>query len=314
MSGNPSALFVLRGGLGDVLMTVPAIRAARTATPYVDVVDAGIRSDRQFLEDTFYTNDLIRTWHHGPDASLGPDVIVGHWRGNPAQYAGRASFIPPPDPPKHTAQVLIDMIRLPLSIDGPSPSGSLELNPRPDPIPKFRNAIILAPETTGYQWKRIPLTVWHGLALAMPKPVIVLGKHHDRWTLKAPGIHNFAGRTSLYQVAQLLAGARLLISIDNGIAHWAAAVSKTPILLLAGPTPPWLTGPYRPETLSSVISPRQCAPCWTSRRFPCTCQFAQTHSPKDPRRAPIVPCMQAITKRRVLEEAAALCPWLYKEL
>jgi ADP-heptose:LPS heptosyltransferase len=56
-----------------------------------------------------------------------------------------------------------------------------------------------------------------------------------------------AGRTSLLDLAALVAGAGLVVCGDTGVGHLATAY-RTPSVLLFGPTPPALWGPpHRPE-------------------------------------------------------------------
>jgi ADP-heptose:LPS heptosyltransferase len=51
-----------------------------------------------------------------------------------------------------------------------------------------------------------------------------------------------AGRTGLAELAALVAGARLVVSGDTGVAHLATAY-RTPSVVLCGPVPPRLWGP-----------------------------------------------------------------------
>ncbi|MGI8305758.1 glycosyltransferase family 9 protein [Saccharopolyspora hattusasensis] len=51
-----------------------------------------------------------------------------------------------------------------------------------------------------------------------------------------------AGRTGLWQLACLIAGAKLVVCGDTGIAHLATAY-RTPSVVLFGPVPPRLWGP-----------------------------------------------------------------------
>jgi ADP-heptose:LPS heptosyltransferase len=57
-----------------------------------------------------------------------------------------------------------------------------------------------------------------------------------------------AGRTSMRALCALVAGARLLVSTDTGIAHLATAYG-TPSVVVFGPEPPsrWGPPPDRPR-------------------------------------------------------------------
>jgi ADP-heptose:LPS heptosyltransferase len=80
-------------------------------------------------------------------------------------------------------------------------------------------------------------------------PVVITGGPGERelaQRVAAPagrgGATVLAGRTTLPQLAALLAGAALLICGDTGVAHLATAFG-TPSVLLFGPTPPAMWGP-----------------------------------------------------------------------
>jgi len=70
---------------------------------------------------------------------------------------------------------------------------------------------------------------------------------------------NLAGRTSLKVLAALYKRANLVITIDSGPMHLAAAMG-TPVLALFGPTAPWRTGPFGPEHTVLRVE-MTCSPC-----------------------------------------------------
>ncbi len=79
--------------------------------------------------------------------------------------------------------------------------------------------------------------------------IILLGSNGDRPVcdliaagLKGP-VLNMAGRTSLLECCAIIREADLLLSVDSGPVHIAAA-QGTPVLGLYGPTDPRKTGPY----------------------------------------------------------------------
>lgn len=67
------------------------------------------------------------------------------------------------------------------------------------------------------------------------------------------------GKTSVGDVAALIAVADLLVTNDTGPAHIGAAVG-TPTVVIFGPTNPLTTGPFGPSGLI-VRQPPECAPC-----------------------------------------------------
>jgi len=71
---------------------------------------------------------------------------------------------------------------------------------------------------------------------------------------------NWAGETTLKELAALASLADLFITTDTGPMHLAAAAG-TKVLALFGPTAPWRTGPYGP--LHSVVrTGLGCSPCF----------------------------------------------------
>ncbi len=71
---------------------------------------------------------------------------------------------------------------------------------------------------------------------------------------------NFAGETTLTELAALYEKAALMISTDTGPMHLAAAVG-TPVVALFGPTAPWRTGPY--GTGHRIVRAElECSPCF----------------------------------------------------
>jgi heptosyltransferase-1 len=71
---------------------------------------------------------------------------------------------------------------------------------------------------------------------------------------------NLAGKTDLEEMTALLENARLVISVDSGPMHLAAALGR-PVVALFGPTAPWRTGPYGRghRIVRALLS---CSPCF----------------------------------------------------
>ena len=75
----------------------------------------------------------------------------------------------------------------------------------------------------------------------------------------APGCRNFAGKTDLFQLAELYRRCSVVITNDSGPMHVAAAVG-TPVVGIFGPTDPALTGPYgKGHVIFRADIP--CSPC-----------------------------------------------------
>ncbi len=99
---------------------------------------------------------------------------------------------------------------------------------------------------------------------------------------------NLAGRTSLPQVAAVLARCDLFISNDSGPMHLASAV-ETPVVAIFGSTDPAATAPLgRHEIVKQAC---ECAPCWER-----VCPRSDTL------------CMQRIEVTHVMEAVDRLLP------
>jgi heptosyltransferase I len=83
-----------------------------------------------------------------------------------------------------------------------------------------------------------------------------------------PAPRSLAGRMSLKALAAVLRSADLMITVDSGPMHIAAALG-TPVLALFGPTDPARTGPLGPGRVLRV--PLPCSPCLQRR-----CLIAET--------------------------------------
>jgi ADP-heptose:LPS heptosyltransferase len=100
--------------------------------------------------------------------------------------------------------------------------------------------------------RRWPDDRWAALASALERDghrVVLTGVAADvplcgriRRAATLPGSSDLSGRTSLPQLAALLAGARLVVVGDTGVAHLATAV-RAPSVVLFGPEPPSRWGP-----------------------------------------------------------------------
>ena len=93
---------------------------------------------------------------------------------------------------------------------------------------------------------------------------------------------NWAGETTLKELAALASLSDLFITTDTGPMHLAAA-ARAKVLALFGPTAPWRTGPYGPSHVV-VRTGIGCSPCFRKR-----CKEN-------------VDCMKGITVDEVLEK------------
>ncbi len=71
---------------------------------------------------------------------------------------------------------------------------------------------------------------------------------------------NYCGQTSLLELGSLLQEMDLVITVDSGPMHMAAALGK-PVLAVFGPTNPARTGPYGPAQRVIQLRQPECIPC-----------------------------------------------------
>ncbi|MQA86993.1 MAG: glycosyltransferase family 9 protein [Streptosporangiales bacterium] len=266
-------LFALRAlGLGDLLTAVPALRALAGRYPRHRLVLAAPGELRELLPLAAAVDELLPTAGLRPPAWRGPPPSVAvnlHGRGPQSIDAlaalrpGRIlSFTHPerPDldgpewwPDEHE---VVRWCRLLRWYDIPADPDDLGLRtPRAaNPVP---GAVVVHPGAA-YLARRWPADRYGAVIrrlVARGERVVVTGTAAERElagrAAETGGLsdrHVLAGHTTLGQVAALVAGARLVVSSDTGVAHLATAYGR-PSVTLFGPMSPqaWGPPPGRPE-------------------------------------------------------------------
>lgn len=109
--------------------------------------------------------------------------------------------------------------------------------------------VILLPGSLGPKAKRYPpagyLEIGRGLTAAGFPVVVVVGPNDaslGRWLARSINGELFPPEAGLWEVAQALAEARLVVGNDSGLTHLAAALGS-PTMALFGPTSPARTAP-----------------------------------------------------------------------
>lgn len=131
-------------------------------------------------------------------------------------------------------------------------------------------------------------------------PVVVTGTAADRATWPDPGmatagtgagVIDLRGRTTLPELAAVLAGARCVVAVNTGPAHLAAAVG-TPVVSLFAPVVP--AEHWAPYGVPSIRLGDQEAPCRGSRARRCP--------------VPGHPCLGSVAPDEVADAVEALAP------
>jgi lipopolysaccharide heptosyltransferase I len=102
--------------------------------------------------------------------------------------------------------------------------------------------------------------------------VVLIGSQRERIVCEevaglAPGVIDFAGMTTLNDLAALVRRSALNITNDSGPMHLAVALDR-PVISIFGPTDPVWIGPYgRPHAVLHADLP--CSPCYLRRLKEC---------------------------------------------
>lgn len=299
--------------LGDFLTGVPAFRAIRRAFPTARITLAAPKIfaplaaliDDDPIDDVADTHELAplppQTW----DSDLGIDLhgkglesrrllmvararrIIGFAHAAIVEHAGGPIF----DPDEHE---VVRWCRL-LSESGiPADPNELDVRVPSRWVPEFVCGATLVHPGAASESRRWPIERWIDVARAerrRGRDVIFTGGPAEvervRWIAQeanVPASHVFAGRTSLEELAALVASAGRIVCGDTGVAHLATAFRR-PSVVLFGPTSPASWGPP-PRPYHRIL--------WNG-------------STGDPHGDRIDPGLQAIGVPRVLAELEALC-------
>jgi ADP-heptose:LPS heptosyltransferase len=267
-------VLVLRAlGLGDLLTSVPALRAIRRGLPEHELVLAGPASVGRLLERSDVVDRVVPTgdlmaidWGEPP-----PDVAVNLHGSGPQSHRLLLSLQPArvvgfgcPDvgfagpvwqPGEHEVRRWCRLVG-----DAGWPAHPSELHlPRPDAASRARGAVVIHPGAA-HRARRWPVDRYAAVARwarSQGHTVVVTGSGAEvplarRLACLAdlPDGTVMAGSTDIADLAALVAQARLVVCGDTGVAHLASAFA-TPSVVLFGPVPPSEWGPPRegPHTI-----------------------------------------------------------------
>jgi ADP-heptose:LPS heptosyltransferase len=268
---SPKRILILRAlNLGDFLTGIPAFRAIRRAYPESRITLAAPRLYEPFLalldhaiDDIAHSHELAALPQSAYGADLGIDL---HGKGPESHrlllaagvrrlIAFRHAEIPESagcavhDPEEHE---VARWCRLLQTAGIPADADDLLLRP---PALEFadmvRGATLVHPGAASVS-RRWPIERWIEVIRseqARGRAVVITGGRaaHPRAPPRAPATglpaeRVFAGRTTLMELAAIVAAAGRVVCGDTGIAHLASAYSK-PSVLLFGPTSPKTWGP-----------------------------------------------------------------------
>jgi len=319
--GGPAAVrtvVALRAlGLGDALTGVPALRGLRRLWPDARLVLAAPEGVGAWLAGHGLVDAVLPA--HGL-APLAPDALVRSAAEHPHVLAGRpvdvavnlhgngaasatalaaleparvvafASALHPGGPAWRDAEhEVLRWCRLVQEAGGTCGPADLVLRDE-----RERTATVLVHPGAASGSRRWPPERWAQVVAALraqDRDVAVTGGPDERALCAAvavDGARDLAGALSLPELTELVATAALLVCGDTGVAHLATA-TRTPSVLLFGPTPPDRWGPALDGDRHVVLWP---AP--------------GGHHAGDPHAAAVDPVLASTTVEDVVAAAASL--------
>ena len=258
----PTALVLRALGLGDLLVAVPALRGLRRALPGHRLLLAAPAALATLVRLADAVDGVLPT--AGLDRPLGtgdpePPAVAVNLHGRGPQSTKLLAATRPGllwtyglDGPQWTEDEhevrrwcrLLDWYGV--------PADAADLHLAAPGIPSPAPGAVVVHPGAAYPSRRWPLgrfaAVAAGLAAAGHRVVLTGGPSERDLSLSVaraaglPASDVHAGRTDLAEFAALVAGARLVVCGDTGVAHLATAY-RTPSVLLFGPVSPARWGP-----------------------------------------------------------------------
>ncbi|HEY4702003.1 MAG TPA: glycosyltransferase family 9 protein [Streptosporangiaceae bacterium] len=256
-AGADRVLLLRALGLGDFLTGVPAYRAVRRAFPRHRVVLAAPAALAPLVPLTGAVDELLPTGELEPIGWAGPAPAVGidlHGRGPAShrlvvcggEHAG--GFAGPVW--RADEHEVARWCRLCIESGIPADPADLVLRSPGGTSPSF-TLVHPGAAAPGRRWPPDRFATVARQLVARDHAVRVTGSEAERGlasrVAQLAGLPErcvLAGRTSLAELAGLVASARLVVSGDTGMSHLATAFAR-PSVTLFGPVPPAEWGPPR---------------------------------------------------------------------
>lgn len=260
-----SALIVKPSSLGDIVHTLPAVKALRTAHPHLKIRWLANTEWMPILQGNPLIDDVIpfprktfrgltgllrfwnwrRTWMLLPREE--PEIVLdfqgllrsglsSSWRGSEcviglsdAREGSRLFYnhTVPVNAGAHAVDRYLEMPRA-LGIKIETEDITFELTPGSTPAgwqESLPNFIALHPWSRGVG-KSLSNSALQTLCDALaPHPVVLIGMTNDKTRPKGSHIHDWSHRTSLPELIWVMRQAKYCISVDSGPMHIAAAVN-----------------------------------------------------------------------------------------
>jgi ADP-heptose:LPS heptosyltransferase len=273
--GRPRVVVLRALGLGDLLASVPALRALRRAFPHNRIFLAASPTLEPLALHTGAVDAVVpaEPFARLPRVAAGAPVAVNLHGSGPESHRQLLAARPRKliafehaDVPESTGMPewredeheVSRWCRLLRESGIEADEAHLDLEPRPELAPPGVWGATLVHPGAASPARRWPPERWAAIVRAEAhggRRVVVTGSPREvglaRWIAAAAGLGPesvHAGRTGLLDLLGLVSAARRVICGDTGVGHLATAVG-TPSVILFGPTPPsrWGPPPDRPQ-------------------------------------------------------------------
>lgn len=271
-AGRDRVLVLRQLGLGDLLATVPALRALRSALPGHELLLACPAAVGELLQDAGLVDGVLASGELEPVPWSGPAPQLGvdlHGNGTASRRLVQAltpsrlvCFGAEPNIPgprwrrdEHESHRWCRLVQEALGAACQPDDRRL---PPPRSAARVADAVVLHVGAASGSRRWPPERFAQvASALATAHRVVLTGSAAERPAAEQvaagaglPASAVLAGRTSLDELAAVVAAARLVVCGDTGVAHLASAYVR-PSVLLFGPVPPawWGPPPDGPHTV-----------------------------------------------------------------
>jgi ADP-heptose:LPS heptosyltransferase len=282
-------LVYLANGLGNCILAIPALKALGLLGYKIDLAIPKDYIRSKPLFELFSVQDFINKIYQNSsglkaesyDRIFLPSTQEGSNLKSFLEYSDRAIIIKNPswrESLAHESEFFMAMPRS-LGYRGPAPSCSITMTP-PAMSPRGPYTCLALSCLEGYPWslKRWPLDYWKQLLCILLDELtdhnfVFIGAKSDKddasnieRAIKSERVINYCGAYSVPESAHILSQSRVLVTIDNGISHLAAASGVDKMIALYGPTMLSKNIPLGKE-IHVLRGNAKCSPCFETSLF-----------------------------------------------
>jgi ADP-heptose:LPS heptosyltransferase len=273
---KPRVLVIRHGALGDIVLSFPAFAAIRATRPDAEISLLTTAPFAGWLGQAPWFDRVVTDAKPGPFDIAGLINLRRTLRGFDMVYdlqtSGRSSrYFRLADRPRWSgiapgcafphADPARDNLHSRERIEGQLAAAGILHLPDPDlgwtvgepPVALPERFVALVPGAAPHRpEKRWPEQKFGELAASLDLPCVILGSRAEQKLAaeiakRAPTAIDLTGRTTLPQLAGVLARAALAVGNDTGPMHLAAALGTRSIVLFGGASDPALTAPRYPD-------------------------------------------------------------------